>query len=43
MMVARQNGSIVTVPLDQVIDKHKQLPLDHTWITERASGWHEPG
>ncbi len=33
MMVARQNGSIVTVPLDQVIDKHKQLPLDHTWIT----------
>ena len=25
-------ASIVTVPLEQVIGKHKQIPLDHPWI-----------
>lgn len=32
VMVATQNGAIVPVPLDQVIDKHKQVTLDHPWI-----------
>jgi ATP-dependent phosphofructokinase / diphosphate-dependent phosphofructokinase len=32
VMIAIRNGDIQTVPLDQVIGKHKQIPLTHTWI-----------
>jgi ATP-dependent phosphofructokinase / diphosphate-dependent phosphofructokinase len=32
MMLAIRDGAIVTVPLDQVIGKHKQIPLSHSWI-----------
>ncbi len=31
-MIAIRNGDIVTVPLDQVVGKHKQIPLTHPWI-----------
>jgi ATP-dependent phosphofructokinase / diphosphate-dependent phosphofructokinase len=31
-MVALRDGDIITVPLEQVIGKHKQIPMDHPWI-----------
>jgi len=32
VMVAIRDGEIEAVPLDQVIGKHKQIPLSHPWI-----------
>jgi 6-phosphofructokinase 1 len=32
VMVGLRDASIVCVPLDQVIEKHKPVPLDHPWI-----------
>lgn len=32
VMLAMQDGAIAAVPLDQVVGKHKQVPLDHPWI-----------
>jgi ATP-dependent phosphofructokinase / diphosphate-dependent phosphofructokinase len=41
VMVANQGGNIVPVPLDQVIGRHKQIPLDHLWIeSARRVGTH---
>lgn len=39
MMVAIRDGDVVTVPLDQVVGKHKPVPLTHPWIqSARAVG-----
>jgi ATP-dependent phosphofructokinase / diphosphate-dependent phosphofructokinase len=32
VMLAIQNGSLELVPLDQILGKRKQVPLDHPWI-----------
>jgi 6-phosphofructokinase 1 len=32
VMMARLNGEITPVPLEQVVGKHKQIPLNHPWI-----------
>jgi ATP-dependent phosphofructokinase / diphosphate-dependent phosphofructokinase len=32
VMVAIRGGDIMTTPLDQIIGKHKQIPLTHPWI-----------
>lgn len=32
VMVARQNGTAVPVPLDQVVGKRKSVPLNHPWV-----------
>lgn len=32
VMLAVRGDNIVTVPLDQVVGKHKQVPMNHPWI-----------
>jgi len=32
VMVGSQGGSAVSVPLEEVVDKQKPVPLDHPWI-----------
>lgn len=32
VMVAKQQGKVVPVPLDKVIGEHKLVPLDHLWV-----------
>jgi ATP-dependent phosphofructokinase / diphosphate-dependent phosphofructokinase len=31
-MIAMRDGDVVPVPLEQVIDKLKLVPLNHAWI-----------
>ncbi|MFH2124658.1 MAG: ATP-dependent 6-phosphofructokinase [Pseudomonadota bacterium] len=37
VMVAVQGGKIVPVPLAEVVNKRKTVPLDHEWITSARS------
>lgn len=41
IMVSIQAGKTVAVPLEKVVEKHKEIPLDHPWIENaRSVGTH---